>query len=369
MDSLTMREWLFAGLFFLLLFAGLLYRRTRRWRQLQQKTQLAEKKKSIEVAAVASQSEADKIVPQESQAPADKSSSLDSAPRKSGFGKAIASWIPLLKEKTKDRDRWEEVLIGSDMGPKLVDRLLDDLQSSEQDPEDFFKLKLKTLLRPAKAESKQWTSKKPWVLYVVGVNGVGKTTSLVKLGRFMKEKGLSVGVVGADTFRKAAIEQLERQCDSNSLSFFTQRLEGAKVEGADPSSVIFDGLQHFKNQDVILVDTSGRLHNKKNLMEELRKMKRVGAKVIPDAPHDVWLVLDATLGQNALSQAEMFHEAVTLTGLILTKMDGLSRGGIIFQIFQKIQCPIWFMGVGESSSDLEVFDPENFVDSLFEHAG
>lgn len=287
------------------------------------------------------------------------------SPKKPSFQKAIASWIPLLQRKSKDREQWEEVLITSDMGPALANELLRDLEASPQEPEEFFRLRLKDLLKGSKASAEPWNQHRPWVLYLVGVNGVGKTTSLVKLGQYLSKLGKRVGVVGADTFRKAAIEQLERQCVSASLDFFTRRLDEEKAEGVDPSSVIFDGLQNFQSHDVILVDTSGRLHNKKNLMEELKKMKRVGDKALSGAPQDIWLVLDATLGQNALSQAENFHSAIDLSGLILTKMDGLSRGGAIFQIYQKLGCPIWFLGMGETADDLVAFNPDQFVEALF----
>lgn len=282
------------------------------------------------------------------------------------FKKAIASWVPLLKEKTKDRDRWEEVLVMSDMGPSLADELLDGLQKSEEEPTEFFRANLKTLLAPSKAVREPWKENKPWVCLVVGVNGVGKTTTIVKLGRYFKNLGKTAGVIGADTFRKAAIEQLERGCEKNSIDFFTHRKPGAETEGADPSAVVFDGLQNFKDKDVVFVDTSGRLHNKKNLMEELKKMKRTADKALPGAPHDTWLVVDATLGQNAIVQAKSFHDAVGLSGLILTKMDGLSRGGSVFQLYQDLQLPILFIGKGENASDIEKFDPDHFVDDLFD---
>lgn len=335
--------------------------------------ELGQKRSATAIDIVSQVSEARKAEKQKAEEPVDTEEipvppKLKVVPKKkpSNFSKAISSWIPLLKEKTKDRDRWEEVLIMSDMGPRLADELLDGLEKTEEAPMEYFKVSLKNVLKPAKAQTEPWADKKPWVLFVVGVNGVGKTTTVVKLGRYLHGLGKSVGVVGADTFRKAAIEQLERGCQKNDLSFFTHKKNEEMSEGADPSAVIFDGLKEFKDKDVILVDTSGRLHTKKNLMEELKKMKRVGDKSLPGAPHDIWLVLDATLGQNALSQAQVFHEAVDLSGLILTKMDGLSRGGSVFQLYRELQRPIWFLGKGEDSSDLESFDPDNFVEELFD---
>lgn len=282
------------------------------------------------------------------------------------FAKALASWIPLLREGSKNKEDWEEVLIMSDMGPTLASELIDGLGESEDSPKDYFRAKLKSVLHPAKASHEPWLEHKPWVVYIVGVNGVGKTTTIVKLANYFKKQSKTVGVVGADTFRKAAIEQLERGCHRVGVEFFSIRSGEENSEGADPSAVIFDGLKNFESKDIVLVDTSGRLHTKKNLMEELKKMKRVGEKAMPGAPHDVWLVLDSTLGQNALSQSMVFNEAIGLTGLILTKLDGLSRGGSVFSLFRQLQKPIWFVGKGESTDDLEVFDPDIFVEELFD---
>lgn len=286
--------------------------------------------------------------------------------KKTSFSSAIQSWIPLLNEKSKDKEKWEEVLILSDMGPRLTDELVEGLAKSDREPADYLKTTLKELIRPAEADSEPWKTRKPWVLFVVGVNGVGKTTSLVKLSRFFKSEGKSIGVVGADTFRKAAIEQLGRGCESVGADFFTHKRDGQISEGADPSAVIFDGLKHFADRDIILVDTSGRLHHKTNLMEELKKMKRVADKSMPGAPHESWLIVDATLGQNAVDQAKAFHEAIGLCGLVLTKMDGVSRGGTIFQLFQSLKLPIRFLGVGEKPEDLQKFSSDNFVDDLFD---
>ncbi len=288
-------------------------------------------------------------------------------PARVGFlNKVLASWAPLFEGNSKDREAWEEALIRSDMGPKLADELLTDLQKSDLDPKSFFVTRLKEILKPSKASVNPWTEAKPWVCFVVGVNGVGKTSSVVKLGAFLKSQSKRVAVVGADTFRKAAIEQLERGCEMAELDFFAIKSASDESEGADPSAVIFDGLKKFADYDVILVDTSGRLHTKKNLMDELKKMKRVADKVIPGAPQDVWLVLDSTLGQNTLQQAQVFDEAVQLTGLILTKLDGLSRGGTIFQLFQSLKKPILFFAHGENVNDISLFDPDNFVEELFD---
>lgn len=281
------------------------------------------------------------------------------------FRNAISSWIPLFNSHSKERMLWEEALITSDMGPRLTDQLVSQLEKSTEDPLTFLKSKLSTLISSAQKNDAPWIEKKPWVVFMVGVNGVGKTTSIVKLAHWFLKNRLNVGVVGADTFRKAAIEQLQRGCERVGAEFFS--IEGSQsTEGADPSAVIFDGLKKFASKDVILIDTSGRLHSKKNLMEELKKMKRVADKAMPGAPHDIWMVVDSTLGQNAVAQGKSFHEAVGLTGLVLTKMDGLSRGGTIFQLYNELQVPIRFLGVGEGENDLETFDFRSFIEDLFD---
>ncbi len=283
------------------------------------------------------------------------------------ISKAISSWIPLFQSKSKDAQQWEEVLIESDMGPKLTSGLLAEMKDSSLEPKDFLKQKLTSMIEGADQGSNSWLEKKPWVVFLVGVNGVGKTTTIVKLAHYFRSQGLKCGVVAADTFRKAATEQLERGCQKVRVDFFT--IQGSEAsEGADPGAVIFDGLRKFADRDVILVDTSGRLHTKKNLMEELKKIVRVADKSLNGSPHDIWMIIDATLGQNATQQAKAFHEAVPLSGLVLTKMDGLSRGGTIFQLFQELHVPIRFLGLGESVEDLEVFNSSKFVEELFDQA-
>lgn len=288
------------------------------------------------------------------------------AEAKPRFSKAFSSWLPLLKSNSKDMSQWEEVLISSDMGPRLTSELLSQFKNTDLSAQNFFKTTLKKLLVPSVSISEKVSEHEPWVIMVVGVNGVGKTTSVVKLGHYLSKMNKSVGVIGADTFRKAAIEQLERGCVAQELDFFSHKKSDESSEGADPSAVIFDGLKKFSGKDIILIDTSGRLHTKQNLMDELRKMKKVANKAMEGAPHEVWLVLDASLGQNALVQTRVFHQAIEITGLILTKFDGLSRGGIVFEIFKDFKVPVYFLGTGEKASDLEVFDPENFVEELFD---
>jgi fused signal recognition particle receptor len=202
----------------------------------------------------------------------------------------------------------------------------------------------------------------PRVIFVVGVNGAGKTTSIGKLANRLKHEGLSVVLCAADTFRAAAIEQLEIWAQRNGVEMIKQKF------GADPAAVVYDAVAAAKarNADAVIVDTAGRLHTKFNLMAELEKMKRTAAKVIPGAPHDVLLVLDATTGQNGLAQAREFTSAVGVSGIILTKLDGTAKGGIVVAISRELGLPIRFVGTGEQINDLVPFDPETYANSLFD---
>jgi fused signal recognition particle receptor len=202
----------------------------------------------------------------------------------------------------------------------------------------------------------------PRVIFVVGVNGTGKTTTIGKLSNRFRKEGASVVLCAADTFRAAAIEQLEIWGKRSGVEVIKQK------SGADPSAVIFDALSAAKsrNADVAIVDTAGRLHNKSNLMAELDKMKRTAAKVIPGAPHDVLLVLDATTGQNGLNQAREFWSTAGVTGIVLTKLDGTAKGGIVVAIARELNLPIRYVGTGEQIDDLVPFDAQTYVDSLFD---
>jgi len=202
----------------------------------------------------------------------------------------------------------------------------------------------------------------PLVVMMVGVNGAGKTTTIGKLAQRFRDEGRSVLLCAADTFRAAAIEQLE---------VWGQRTQSEVIrqaQGADPSAVIFDALQAAKarKSDVLIVDTAGRLHTKDNLMAELEKMRRTASRVVPEAPHEVWLVLDATTGQNGLEQARRFTDSAGVTGIVLTKLDGTAKGGIVVAIARELNLPIRYVGVGEQASDLLPFEPERFISSLFE---
>jgi len=208
-------------------------------------------------------------------------------------------------------------------------------------------------------------SHKPFVVLVVGVNGSGKTTTIGKLARRLRENGLSVMLAAGDTFRAAAIEQLDVWAKRSGAAFVSQQA------GADPGAVVFDALQSARAQkvDVLLADTAGRLHSQSHLMEELKKVKRVLQRVDPSAPHEVLLVLDANQGQNALSQAVQFHEAIGVTGLVLTKLDGTAKGGIVLAIARKLGIPIRFIGVGEQPEDFGEFDAQAFAAALVEGTG
>jgi fused signal recognition particle receptor len=202
---------------------------------------------------------------------------------------------------------------------------------------------------------------KPHVVMVVGVNGVGKTTTIGKLAAKAVQKGDATLIVAADTFRAAAIEQLDIWAQRAGANIVKHKAD------ADPAAVAYDGMEAAKarRMDMVLVDTAGRLHTKVNLMEELKKIQRTMGKLIPEAPHEILLVLDATTGQNALSQAKLFHEALGITGLALTKLDGTAKGGIVFSICQSLNIPLQYIGVGEGLEDLQPFDPEQFADALF----
>jgi len=203
----------------------------------------------------------------------------------------------------------------------------------------------------------------PFVILMVGVNGVGKTTTIAKLAARFRGQGLSVMLAAGDTFRAAAVEQLQIWGERNHVPVVAQHT------GADPASVIYDALQaaQARGADVLIADTAGRLHTQGHLMEELRKIKRVMGKLDAEAPHEVMLVVDAGTGQNALSQAGQFNEAVGLTGITLTKLDGTARGGIIFALAERMGIPIRFVGVGESAEDLRPFDANEFVEALLAH--
>ena len=261
----------------------------------------------------------------------------------------------------------EELLISADIGVTTTEEILDELRDTVKDnrlkdPEDVKKALYEILRRMIGEHETLNLSTKPSIILVIGVNGVGKTTSIGKISAELKRSGKKVVVAAADTFRAAAAEQLTVWCDRAGVDIVKQ---GA---GADPASVVFDAINAVKSRgaDVLIIDTAGRLHNKKNLMDELAKIDRVIRRELPDSAKETLLVLDATTGQNAVYQAKEFKEASAITGLILTKLDGTAKGGIIISIRKELGIPVKFIGVGEQIDDMKPFDSKEFASALFE---
>jgi len=278
----------------------------------------------------------------------------------------------LLGEKEINDDlleELEEILFTSDLGviatQELIDLAREGVARKELDNPERLRNALREniidFLNVPDIEHCSPAPGEPLIIMVIGVNGVGKTTTIGKTAHLFKEQGKKVMLVAADTFRAAAIEQ---------LTIWGNRV-GAEVirheQGADPSAVVFDAVTAAMSRetDVVLIDTAGRLHTNINLMDELRKINRVTGKKLPGAPHQAWLVLDATTGQNAISQAEMFHEALGITDIILTKLDGTAKGGIVVGISRQLRLPIRFIGIGEKIDDLRPFDAKDFVEAIF----
>lgn len=266
-------------------------------------------------------------------------------------------------------DQLEEILISSDIGFDTANRIIESVRislRSEKDRSNVNVLKvvreeLVKLLRNTNNNGTEFAENKPLVIMIIGVNGAGKTTTIGKLANNYKKSGYKVMVGAADTFRAAANEQLDIWAERAGVDI-TQA-----GKGTDPSSVAFDSVKKAieGKYDVVLIDTAGRLHNKSNLMNELSKIKRVISKLIPDAPHQTLLVLDANTGQNAIIQADEFSKVTELSGLVITKLDGTAKGGAIFQIISKQKTPVKYIGVGEGMEDLQEFDPEAFVNAIF----
>jgi fused signal recognition particle receptor len=288
----------------------------------------------------------------------------------SKLGKAVAG-----KSKVDDDvlDNLEEVLVTSDVGVETTLKIIERIEKRVSEDKYVGTDELNSILREEIAALLSEThvgeatdfaipaDKKPYVIMVVGVNGVGKTTTIGKLAYQFKRQGMSVVLGAADTFRAAAIDQLQVWADRVDVPIIKQKM------GSDPASVAYDTLSSAVTQDadVVLIDTAGRLHNKVNLMNELGKVKRVMQKVIPDAPHDVLLVLDGSTGQNAFEQAKQFTKATEVTSLAVTKLDGTAKGGVVIGISDQFQVPVKYIGVGERIEDLQVFNKYEFVDSFF----
>ena len=277
-----------------------------------------------------------------------------------------------LGEKEIDDELLEEMetrLLMADVGIEATTLIMDSLQQRVRRRElsnrnalyRALQNELESLLTDVARPMQVDADKKPYVILVVGVNGVGKTTTIGKLAKRLQGEGKQVMLAAGDTFRAAAVEQLQVWGERNNIPVIAQHT------GADSASVVFDGLQAAKSRgvDVLIADTAGRLHNKDNLMDELKKVKRVMAKLDPEAPHEVLLVLDAGTGQNAISQTKLFDQAVGLNGLVLTKLDGTAKGGVIFALAKQFGLPIRFIGVGEQIDDLRPFTAPEFVKALF----
>jgi fused signal recognition particle receptor len=285
----------------------------------------------------------------------------------------------------KTLEELEEALILADVGPKATQELLSSIKEEFKKSDQQLLLRhqrdIKTILRekmieilgppsPLNLPSRTVTyatngtsnNNNPAVLLITGVNGVGKTTTIGKLCYRFRSQGKSVIIAASDTFRAAAIEQLEIWAKKTGAQLIKHQM------GSDPAAVAFDAVQSAKarNTDIVIIDTAGRLHTKTPLMEELKKIKRVVQRVIPEAPHESLLVLDATTGQNALQQARLFNDAIGITGIALTKLDGSSKGGIVFAIRKEFGIPVKLIGIGEGPEDLEEFNPEKFVEALLE---
>ena len=297
---------------------------------------------------------------------------------KQGLSKSRETWVEKIGAIFQNRqwdetslDAMEESLLTADVGVKATQKLMDALRRQSPNGDEDLGQEMAARLQAAMVDMLQGStsapriaplSVKPWVILFLGVNGVGKTTTIGKLAAQYRSAGKKVLLVAGDTFRAAAVEQLD---------IWGQRVGVDVVKhkaGSDPSAVVFDGVQAAKSRgvDVLLIDTAGRLHTKVHLVEELKKIRRVIMREQPDAPHETLLVLDATTGQNGLQQARVFKEATAITGIVLTKLDGTAKGGVIVGIQEELGVPVKYIGVGEDVEDLQPFDAKQFVQALFD---
>ena len=297
---------------------------------------------------------------------------------KRGLTKSRETWVQKIGTIFQNRrwdeaslDEMEESLITADVGVKATRKLMDTLRRQAPGPDEDAAQEMSARLQAALVEmlqgskpapGKEPLSVRPWVVLFLGVNGVGKTTTIGKLAAQYRSAGKKVLLVAGDTFRAAAIEQLDIWGQRAGVDVIKHR------PGADPSAVVFDGMQAAKSRgmDVLLIDTAGRLHTKVHLIEELKKIRRVINREQPDAPHETLLVMDATTGQNGLQQARVFKEATDINGIVLTKLDGTAKGGVIVGIQEELGVPVKYIGVGEDVDDLQAFDPARFVEALFD---
>ncbi len=293
---------------------------------------------------------------------------------KAGLAKTKQSLVDKIEEVVFDRkidettlEEIEEILLASDLGTRATtdiineirERIKNDQLHSSEDMRLVIKKEMTRLLGSSKPL--KILKDRPFVILTVGVNGVGKTTTIGKLASRYKSEGYSVLIAAADTFRAAAIEQIEIWAKRSGAELIKHQ------SGSDPAAVAFDAIEAAKHRgiDIVIIDTAGRLHTKSPLMEELKKITRVIKKSIPEAPHETLLVVDATTGQNAIRQAHIFNEAIGVTGIVLTKLDGTAKGGIVFAVYKEFNIPIKLIGIGEGIDDLRDFEPESFVKAIF----
>jgi fused signal recognition particle receptor len=294
---------------------------------------------------------------------------------KSGLSKSREGWVEKLEGLFQGERAWdeaslaslEEILWSADVGVQATQRLSDAANlyvrgTTARELLSFLQKEIVHILKevPRPAAIARF-SETPWVMLFLGVNGAGKTTTIGKMAAQFRRDGKKVLLVAADTFRAAAVEQLE---------IWGRRVGAETIKhqaGSDPSAVVFDGLSAAKKRgaDVVLIDTAGRLHTKVHLVEELKKIRRIISRELPGAPHETLLVLDAITGQNGLQQAKVFKEAMDLTGIVLTKLDGTAKGGVVVAIQEELRIPVQYIGVGEEADDLQPFDPDSFVQALF----
>jgi fused signal recognition particle receptor len=282
----------------------------------------------------------------------------------------LANLLPGGKIDDTVLDELETRLLSADVGVETTTRVLDALRARVKRSElgsleallAALREELLAILAPVESSLSFENGVKPFVVLVVGVNGAGKTTTIGKLARLLTDRGKKVMLAAGDTFRAAAVEQLQIWGSRNEVPVIAQ------AAGADPAAVVFDAVQAAKARhlDVLIADTAGRLHTQSNLMEELKKVRRVMARVEPSAPHEVLLVLDASQGQNALQQARLFNDALKVTGIVLTKLDGTAKGGIVFAIASELKIPLRYIGVGEAAEDFAEFDRHAFVEALLQ---
>lgn len=330
--------------------------------------------------------EEEKLDAEVEQAPAQSTENYQEKPSEGGFFSRLlkglvktkqsigSGFLSFFRGKKIDDDLFEELeeqLLVADLGMPTTTKIINNLtqHASKKQLKDAdllyqqLKVELADVLKPVSQPLEIDSSKKPYVILMVGVNGVGKTTTIGKLARKFQQEGKSVMLAAGDTFRAAAVEQLQVWGERNHIPVVAQST------GSDSASVIFDAMQsaHAKGIDILIADTAGRLQNKSHLMDELKKIVRVMKKYDESAPHEIMLTLDAGTGQNAISQAKLFDEAVGLTGIALTKLDGTAKGGVIFAIADQFNLPIRYIGVGEKIEDLRPFNAEEFIEALFEH--